>query len=193
MSKASSQLLQLGADAPDFSLAEPDGNVIRRDDFRGHKGLLVLFICNHCPYVKHVRDVLADIGRVYADKGVGIVAINSNDYEAYPEDSPAAMKDEVALAGYTFPYVIDEDQAVAKAYGAACTPDPFFFDADFRLVYRGQLDATRPNSGRTATGKDLRSALDALLDNQPPVTEQFPSVGCGIKWKPGNEPSLVIS
>ena len=183
MAAIDSQMLPLGTEAPDFELADPSGAVVRRDDFKGKNGLLVMFICNHCPYVKHVRDELARIGRDYQAKGIGIVAINSNDYEQYPEDSPAAMNDEIAAAGYTFPYLVDETQEVARAYGAVCTPDTFLFDGDFKLAYRGQLDDTRPNQGRAANGVDIRAALEAVLGDEAPSEDQRASTGCSIKWR----------
>jgi thiol-disulfide isomerase/thioredoxin len=150
--------------------------------------LLVMFICNHCPFVKHVRDELARLGREYTPRGVGIVAISSNDPAAYPDDSPDRMREEKAEAGYVFPYLFDETQEVAAAYHAACTPDFFLFDGDRRLAYRGQLDDSRPGNGVPVTGRDLRAALDALLAGEPVPSEQRPSLGCNIKWRPGGEP-----
>ncbi len=181
-------MLPLGSVAPAFSLPDTQGNVVSLSDFAGAPAYLVMFICNHCPYVKHVADELARLGREYQDKGVAIIAINSNDAERYPDDSPAKMAQEKEARGYTFPYLIDADQSVARAYRAACTPDFFLFDADRRLVYRGQLDDSRPKSGTAATGRDLRAALDAVLQGKPVEGEQRPSMGCNIKWKPGNEP-----
>ena len=148
-----------------------------------------MFICNHCPYVKHVADELARLGKDYQSRGVAVVGINSNDAQSYPDDSPAKMADEVRNRGYTFPYLFDPDQSVAQAYKAACTPDFFLFDKHRKLVYRGQLDASRPNSGVPVTGEDLRRALDRLLAGEPPLEEQRPSIGCNIKWVPGREPS----
>ncbi len=144
-----------------------------------------MFICNHCPYVKHVRAEIARIGKEYGERGVGIVAISSNDVEQYPDDSPGMMKVEKETAGYTFPYLYDESQDVARAYQAACTPDFFLFDGDRKLVYRGQLDGSRPGNGQPVTGHDLRTALDAVLAGRPVQTEQIPSIGCNIKWKRG--------
>ena len=181
-----SQMLPLGTIAPAFSLPDPDGKLHSLDD--GASAYLVMFICNHCPFVIHVRDELARIGRDYAERGVSIVAINSNDVNRHPDDAPAQMKAEAEARGYTFPYVFDESQAIAKAYRAACTPDFFVFDAARRLVYRGQLDGSRPSNDRPVNGEDLRAALDAALDNRPPLTTQKPSIGCNIKWLPGNEP-----
>lgn len=188
MALVNSTMMALGTVAPDFRLPDTEGRTVSRDDYRGRRGLLVMFICNHCPYVKHVRAELAAIGREYQSRGIGIVAINSNDAVAYPGDNPEKMREEVRDVGYTFPYVHDDSQAVAKAYRAACTPDIFLFDADFKLVYRGQIDETRPKSGATAHGKDLRAALDAVLAGKPVPEPQVPSIGCNIKWKVGNEP-----
>ena len=147
-----------------------------------------MFICNHCPYVKHVRAEIASIGAAYQEQGVGVVAIMSNDADNHPDDSPAKMAREIMDAGYTFPYLYDADQETAKAFGAACTPDFFLFDRDQRLVYRGQLDGARPGNDLPVTGADLRGALDAVLTGQPVSEKQYPSMGCNIKWKPGNEP-----
>jgi len=181
-------MLALGTTAPDFKLPDTDGKVISLADFKDKSALLVLFICNHCPYVKHIRTGLAQLARDYLPKHVAIVGINSNDTENYPEDSPAKMKTEVKSAGYTFPYLYDEFQAVAKAYRAACTPDIYLFDSNHKLVYRGQFDDSRPGNGLPVTGKDLRVALDAVLAGKPVPLPQKASVGCNIKWKGGNEP-----
>ena len=181
-------MLSLGTAAPDFCLPDTEGAKVALSDFDGNRVLLVMLICNHCPYVKHVRHELARLGRDYASRGVGMVAINANDAAAYPEDSPEKMRAEKASAGYPFPYLYDETQEVAKAYGAACTPDFFVFDGDRRLAYRGQLDDARPGNGEPVTGHDLRAALDALLAGQPVAETQRPSMGCNIKWKPGNAP-----
>jgi peroxiredoxin len=186
MAAVESQMLELGTEAPTFSLPDADGNVYSlRDDAKAH---LVMFICNHCPFVKHVADELAQIGREYTDKDVAIYAINSNDTEKYPADGPEAMKVEAAQRGYSFPYLLDADQTVAKAYRAACTPDFYVFDADRKLVYRGQLDDSRPGNAEPVDGRDLRQALDATLAGAAPAEEQKASIGCNIKWKPGNEP-----
>jgi len=176
-------MLDLGTAAPHFALPDTDGRIVRLDDFAAAPALLVMFICNHCPYVKHVRDELARIGREYTARGVGIVAINANDPDAYPQDAPPAMKVERAEAGYVFPYLFDETQEVARAYQAACTPDIYVFDAERRLVYRGQLDDSRPSNGVPVTGGDLRAALDAVLAGEPVSPEQRPSLGCNIKWR----------
>ncbi len=183
MSLTPSTMLPLGTSAPDFSLPDSDGNIVARETFRG-KPLLTMFICNHCPYVKHVAAELARVGRDY-DGRIGIVAISSNDAEEYPEDGPDMMKKEKANRGYSFPYLYDESQQVARAYHAACTPDLFLFDARHALVYRGQLDASRPGNGVPVTGKDLRAAIEALLAGKAVAAEQTPSVGCNIKWRPG--------
>jgi len=180
--------LSLGAEAPDFTLPDPDGKLHCLSDFFGRKALLVAFICNHCPYVKHVAPTLARLAEEYQRKGVGVVAINANDFELYPDDSPAKMKEETAQRGYVFPYLVDESQQVAKAYRAACTPDFYLFDADRKLVYRGQMDASRPGNNQPVTGKDLRAAIDAVLASKPVSKDQRPSIGCNIKWRQGNEP-----
>lgn len=184
-----SQMLPLGTAAPDFALPDTEGRIVSLKDVSGGKALLVMFICNHCPYVKHVRGELARVGRDYQAKGVKVVAISSNDPTTHPDDSPEKMKEEKAAAGYTFPYLFDASQQVAKDYRAACTPDLFLFDAQQALVYRGQLDDSRPKNALPVTGKDLRAALDAVLAGEPVPVEQRPSLGCNIKWKPGNAPA----
>jgi peroxiredoxin len=185
---ATSTMLPLGTQAPDFALTDVvTGETVRRDDFRGRPALLVLFICRHCPYVAHVRSQLAALGRDYAGR-IGIVAISPNDPETYPEDAPESLAEEAREAGYDFPYLFDATQEVAKAYTAACTPDPFLFDGEGSLVYRGQLDASRPGNGIPVTGADLRAAIDAVLAGRPVAEDQRPSVGCSIKWREGNEP-----
>ncbi|MGH9025705.1 MAG: thioredoxin family protein [Acidimicrobiia bacterium] len=183
-----STMVPLGTEAPDFELQDPDGRVWARDDFAGAPALLVMFICNHCPYVKHIRRELALLTRDLAGRGVAVVGIQSNDADAHPDDAPERMAEEARTVGYTFPYLYDENQAVAKAYKAACTPDFFVFDADRRLAYRGQFDDSRPSRDTPVTGFDLRAAADAVLDGQPVPDPQNPSMGCNIKWKPGNEP-----
>ena len=189
MVRTPSTMAPLGTLAPPFSLTDVrTGRTVSRDDLRGGDGLLVAFICNHCPYVKHIRFALGEFGRDYGPRGLGIAAISSNDPVAYPDDAPERMKEEAETAGYTFPYCFDETQEVAKVYRAACTPDLFLYDRDLRLAYRGQFDETRPNSGHTPTGKDLRAAADAVLAGHAPPADQIPSIGCNIKWKPGNEP-----
>jgi peroxiredoxin len=188
MALTPSTMLPLGTTAPDFKLPDTSGKNVSLTDFKDKAALLVIFMCNHCPYVIHIRAGLAQLARDYMPKGVAIVGINSNDVANYPADSPARMKDEVKSAGYLFPYLYDEMQAVAKAYRAACTPDIFLFDRGRRLVYRGQFDASRPGNGIPVTGKDLRAALDAVLAGKPTSKFQAPSIGCNIKWKSGNEP-----
>ncbi len=185
---ASTMLLPLGATAPSFELADPSGRRVSLESFDGSPALLVAFICSHCPFVKHVRAGFASLAAEYQKRGVAVVAIASNDAKAYPEDGPEGMAAEAKEVGYTFPYLFDETQEVAKAYGAACTPDFFLFDRERRLFYRGQMDGSRPGNGVPVTGEDLRRALDAVLDGQPAPEVQRPSLGCNIKWKPGNEP-----
>lgn len=185
----STMLLELGAPAPDFRL--PDvvtGRTISLDSFAGKKALVVMFICRHCPYVVHVKEELARLGRDYAGQSVGIVAISANDAEAYPADAPESLKEMALELGFNFPFCYDESQETAKAYAAACTPDFYVFDENRRLVYRGQLDDSRPGNGIPVTGRDLRAAIDAVLEGRPVPSRQKPSLGCNIKWKPGNEP-----
>ncbi|MEP0344896.1 thioredoxin family protein, partial [Rhodopirellula bahusiensis] len=179
----------LGTAAPDFSLPETDGETVSLADFKDHKALLVIFLCNHCPYVKHVAEQLKLLTDEYMQHGVGVVGINSNDIEKYADDDFDAMKAEKESRGYAFPYALDEDQSVAVAYGAACTPDFFLFDGDHKLTYRGQLDASRPKSDLPVTGADLRAALDETIAGRSPKAEQRPSIGCNIKWKEGKEPT----
>jgi peroxiredoxin len=184
MALTESTMLELGVTAPDFALTDVvTGKTVRRDDFRGEKALLVMFICTHCPYVKHVEKGIAALGKDYAGKPLGIVAISSNDVTTHPADSPTGLKQQATTFGFNFPYIYDESQAVARAYRAACTPDFFLFDGDFRLVYRGQFDASRPGNGIPVTGEDLRAAIDTALAGQPPLRDQRPSIGCNIKWK----------
>lgn len=179
-------MLELGTPAPEFSLPDPDG---RLHGLPGDaSAYLVMFICNHCPFVKHVGDELARLGNDYGGRGVAIVAINSNDIEKYPADGPKQMREEAKARGYTFPYLLDADQSVAKAYRAACTPDFYLFDAAKTLVYRGQLDGSRPGNDVPVDGRDLRGALDALLAGETVDENQAPSIGCNIKWRSGNEP-----
>ncbi len=181
-------MLALGTSAPDFQLPDTNGKTVAFGDFKGAPALVVMFICNHCPYVVQVRSGLAQLGRDYQSKGVAMVAISSNDAANYPADGPARMKEEAKSAGYVFPYLYDETQAVAKAYRAACTPDLYLFDRERKLVYRGQFDESRPGNGAPVTGKDLRAALEAVLAGKPVAAKQTPSMGCNIKWKAGNEP-----
>ena len=188
MVRTPSTMLPLGTPAPDFSLINVDSKTVSLSDFESAPALLVMFICNHCPFVIHIADELAALAHEYIQRGVAVVGINSNDVANYPADSPEQMVAEAEERGYAFPYLYDETQEVAQAYRAACTPDFFLFDADKKLVYRGQLDSSRPDSGLPVTGGDLRAALDALLAGTPLAAEQTPSIGCNIKWKPGNEP-----
>ena len=188
MALTPSTMLPLGTTAPDFKLPDTNGKTVSLADFEDKPALLVLFICNHCPYVKHIRAGLAQLARDYLPRGVAIVGINSNDVANYPDDSPAKMRDEAKSAGYLFPYLYDETQAVAKAYRAACTPDIYLFARGRKLVYRGQLDDSRPGNGIPVTGQDLRAALDAVLAGKPVSANQKASMGCNIKWKAGNEP-----
>ena len=188
MAETPSTMLPLGTKAPPFRLPDPQGKWVSLDGFKDAPALLVVFMCNHCPYVKHIRSQFAELAKEYQAKGVGVVGINSNDIANYPDDAPEKMAEEIKQVGYTFPYLYDESQEVAKAYRAACTPDFYLFDGDRRLVYRGQFDASRPGSGRPVTGADLRTALDAVLAGRPVPSNQRPSLGCNIKWKRGNAP-----
>jgi peroxiredoxin len=182
-------MLPLGTPAPDFSLPDTvSGKVVSLGDFKNSPALLVMFICNHCPYVKHVQAGMTQMAKDFQARGIGVVAINSNDVANYPDDSPAHMKEEARRAGYTFPYLYDESQSVARAYRAACTPDFFLFDAQRRLVYRGQMDDARRGNAFPVTGKSLRDAVEAVLSGRPISPNQIPSLGCNIKWKPGHEP-----
>jgi peroxiredoxin len=181
-------MLPLGTAAPPFSLSNTEGNTITLDSFSDSKALLVIFMCNHCPFVKHIAGGLKSLADDYMPKGVGIVAISSNDAEKYPDDSPEAMAQEKRDRGYPFDYLYDPDQKVAIEYAAACTPDFFLFDGDHKLAYRGQLDASRPGSDIPVTGEDLRAAIDAVLAGKSPSDDQKPAIGCNIKWKEGNEP-----
>ena len=188
MALTPSTMLAIGTTAPDFHLPDTDGKIVSLTDLNSQAALAVIFMCNHCPYVVHIRAGLAKLAHDYIPSGVGFVGINANDAKNYPTDSPARMKDEVKAAGYIFPYLYDETQTVAKAYRAACTPDIFLFDRGRRLVYRGQFDASRPGNGIPVTGKDLRAAFDAVLAGKSTSEFQVASIGCNIKWKAGNEP-----
>jgi peroxiredoxin len=188
MSLTPSTMLPLGTAAPDFLLPDTEGNIVSLANFKNAPALLVLFICNHCPYVKHIRPALAALAREFQRRGVAIVAINANDANNYPDDSPAKMKAEVKSAGYVFPYLFDETQDVAKSYRAACTPDIFLFDRNRHLAYRGQFDDSRPGDDRPVTGEDLRAALEAVLNGQRVPEPQKASIGCNIKWKSGEAP-----
>jgi peroxiredoxin len=189
MVKTASTMLSLGTNAPNFSLLNVDGSTVSLSDFAGKPGLLVIFMCNHCPFVIHLRDELAQFANEYQEKGLAIVGISSNDVATHPDDSPEKMAKEAKSAGYTFPYLYDENQHVAKSYQAACTPDFFLFNRNQELVYRGQFDDSRPESGILVTGADMRAACDAVLAGQPVSQEQKPSIGCNIKWKTSHEPA----
>jgi len=189
MVKTESTMLPLGSSAPGFSLPNIDGQMVSRDDFVDAPAMVVMFICNHCPYVKHVADHLAQLGHDYMAKDVAVIAISSNDVANYPADSPEQMVREAEERGYPFPYLYDADQDVAQAYHAACTPDFYVFDAGQKLTYRGQLDDSRPDSGMPVTGTDLRAAIDATLREMPVAENQKPSLGCNIKWIEGQEPA----
>lgn len=180
-------MLPLGTVASSFSLPDARGGTVHLSDFAG-KPVLVMFLCNHCPFVKHVLDGLVALVREYQARGIEAVAINANDWSQYPDDSPERMAEEAKQYGYTFPYLYDESQETAKAYRAACTPDFYLFDSAHRLVYRGQMDDSRPGNGIPVTGRDLRAAMDALLTGTGVPREQKPSIGCNIKWRPGKEP-----
>jgi peroxiredoxin len=183
-----STMLALGTQAPPFALPSLTGETLGLDDLRGGKALLVMFICNHCPYVRHVEKELANLVAEYQEQGLRAVGICSNDVDQEPDDTPEGLREQVDRTGFTFPYLIDESQDVAHAYRAACTPDFFLFDADHKLVYRGQMDSSRPKNDEPVTGKDLRNAITAVLAGGIPSAEQHPSIGCAISWKPGNEP-----
>ncbi|MEO0794613.1 MAG: thioredoxin family protein [Verrucomicrobiota bacterium] len=193
MAAVNSTMLPLGTPAPEFALPDVDGNTVSLAQFDGASAYVVAFICNHCPYVIHIRKDLARVAMEYHEQGVTIIGINSNDYEKYPDDSPEKMRSQIFEAGYTFPYLIDETQEVAKAYRAACTPDFYVFDRDRYLCYRGQFDESRPGNGVSVTGSDLRAALDTTLEGERILDDvQKPSIGCNIKWKPGNEPDYYL-
>jgi peroxiredoxin len=183
MARTASTMVPLGTIAPSFSLPDTDGKLVSLPQPGQAAAVLVVFMCNHCPYVKHVAKQLAVLGRDLASRGVAMFGINSNDADEYPEDNPAGMRREVASRGYSFPYLFDEDQSVARAYRAACTPDFFLFDCNLQLVYRGELDDSRPSNGKPVTGAALREAIDAVLDGRAPSGQQVPSMGCNIKWK----------
>lgn len=190
MARTPSQMIDLGTEAPNFSLQDTvSGRNISLDDFPDAKGFMIAFICNHCPFVQLIRHEFARYGREYTERGIAVIAINSNDIVAHPEDGPDAMRDDARRFGYTFPYCLDADQSVAKVYHAACTPDLYLFNAERRLVYRGQFDDARPGNDVPVTGADLRAASEALLTGLPIPEPQKASLGCNIKWKPGNEPT----
>jgi peroxiredoxin len=183
-----STMLDLGTRVPAFRLPDLDGSLVSDEQFKGVPALLVAFICPHCPYVRHVRQEFARFAREYRSRGLSVVAVNSNDAQAFPDDGPEGMKAEAAEVGYTFPYLYDESQQVARAFRAACTPDLFLFDREGLLVYRGQFDGSRPGTAAPVTGADLRTAADAVLAGRAVADTQRPSAGCNIKWKPGNAP-----
>jgi len=189
MVATNSTMLPLGSIAPAFKMPDVKGHHVALSDFPDAIGIVIVFMCNHCPYVKHIRTGLAQLAKEYLPRGISVIGINSNDVANYPADSPAKMAEEVKSAGYVFPYLYDETQEVAKAYHAACTPDLFVFDQNKALVYRGQFDDSRPGNGIPVSGNDLRRALDALLAGTAVSPHQKPSIGCNIKWKPGNEPN----
>ena len=188
MAATESTMLKLGTPAPDFDLLEPGGKRVRLTDFADAEGLIVAFICNHCPYVKLIREGIAEFARDYAQRNIAMVAINPNDFVTYSGDAPERMQEEIDKFGYCFPYVYDESQQVAKAYRAACTPEFYLFNADRKLVYRGRFDSATPGNGEPVTGKELRRATDAMLAGTTPYPDQKPGIGCSIKWKPGNVP-----
>ena len=191
MAVTASTMIALGTSAPDFSLPGTEGNVVSLADFDKSAALLIIFMCNHCPFVKHVQENLVELIEGYQARGVAVVGINSNDVANYPDDSPEMMAELAKASGYTFPYLYDETQEIAKAYSAACTPDFFLFDGNRSLVYRGQMDDSRPGNGISVTGADLTAAIEAVLGGEPVAAEQKPSMGCNIKWKPGNEPDYA--
>lgn len=191
MVAVNSTMLPLGTEAPEFSLPDTEGKTVSLSDFKDARAVLIVFMCNHCPFVKHIIGELVKLIKEYQRKGVATACINSNEIESHPEDSPEMMAKIAKEKGFTFAYLYDETQEVAKAYRAACTPDFFLFDKDRKLVYRGQMDDSRPNSGVPVTGKDLRAALDAVLKGGKVPAKQKPSMGCNIKWKKGNEPEYA--
>lgn len=194
MVKTASTMLELGTKAPDFQLPDTvSGETISLDTFANKKALLVMFICQHCPFVQHIKSELARIGKDYVDQGLGIVAISANSVQTHPDDAPDQLKAMAQQEGFNFPFCYDETQEVAKAYTAACTPDFFLFNRDRALVYRGQLDDSRPGNEEPVNGKDLRAAIDNVLADQPVNPDQQPSIGCNIKWTPGNEPPYFQS
>ncbi|MGH9446294.1 MAG: thioredoxin family protein [Terriglobia bacterium] len=193
MANTASTMLPIGTKAPPFKLPDPHGKLVSSGDFKDAPALLVVFMCNHCPYVKHIRSQFAKLAQEYQERGVGIVGINANDAGSYPDDRPEAMAEEIKRVGYTFPYLYDESQEVARAYRAACTPDFYLFDRKRELVYRGQFDESRPNNGQPVTGADLKAAIDSVLEGRPVSANQKPSLGCNIKWKAGNAPEYYAS
>ena len=194
MALTASTMLSLGTQAPDFHLPDVvSGQMISLSTFAQKKALLVMFICRHCPFVKHIKEELAQLGKDYINKGLGIVAISTNDAKNYPDDAPELLKAMAIELDFKFPFCYDESQETAKAYTAACTPDFFLFNGNQQLVYRGQMDESRPSNGKPVTGADLRAAIDAVLTDKPVAGEQKPSIGCNIKWKPANEPTYFTA
>lgn len=183
MTLTESMMQELGTPLPEFTLPDVDGNPVSSSSLNEGSGVLVVFWCNHCPFVKHIKSAFAEFAAEYQKRGLGVVAINANDFDAYPQDAPPRMKEDIEQFGYTFPYLIDSTQEVARAFNAACTPDFFLYDADNRLVYRGQFDGSRPRNDVPVTGRDLRAAADAVLEGEPVPVEQTPSIGCNIKWR----------
>ncbi len=193
MAETPSMMLPLGTTMPEFELSDYDSNLVSSHELGDGPGTLVVFFCNHCPFVKHIRDQFVRLTNEYLEKGLKVVAINSNDFDKHPDDNPRAMAADAQSYGYRFPYLVDETQEVAKRFKAACTPDFFLFDGDRKLVYRGQMDDSRPGNDKPVTGADLREAMDAVLAGRPVPGDQKPSIGCNIKWKPGNEPEYFNS
>lgn len=193
MAATRSTMLPLGTQAPFFHLPDTEGKEVSLDDFKSAPALLVIFMCNHCPYVIHIREKLVERIKEYQAQGITVVAINSNDYAKHPDDSPEKMAKDAAAFGYSFPYLVDEEQTVARAYQAACTPDLYLFDQDKKLAYRGQFDSARPGNTTPVTGDDLSAAVQQLLAGTAIEVAQQPSMGCNIKWKPGNEPGYFSS
>lgn len=191
MAATLSTMLEIGTKAPEFNLPDTNGKLVSLSDLNIRNGLLVMFICNHCPFVKHLNKALVDFANEYKEKDIQCVAISSNDADNYPQDAPSLMKELSVHHQFTYPYLYDESQEVAKAYKAACTPDFFLFDAELKLFYRGQFDDSRPGNGKPVTGKDMREATDALIDGVVEIEPQTPSMGCNIKWKQGNEPDYL--
>jgi peroxiredoxin len=188
MTVTASKMVSLGMSAPDFSLPNTEGHLVSLSDFKESPALLVVFMCNHCPFVKHILTDFVELAKEYQEKGIAVVAISSNDINDFPEDSPEMMAQKAKEEGFTFPFLYDETQQVAKAYGAVCTPDFFLYDKKRKLFYRGQMDDSRPGNNIPITGSDLRAALDAVLESRKAPAKQKPSMGCNIKWKKGNEP-----
>ncbi|MEP1151360.1 MAG: thioredoxin family protein [Balneola sp.] len=188
MAATLSTMLEIGTKAPDFNLPNIDGNMISLQELRPKVGVLIMFICNHCPYVKHLNEALVKFANDYREQGIKCIAISSNDVENYPQDSPELMKELSEKHQFPFPYLYDESQEVAKAYKAACTPDFFLFDDELKLFYRGQFDDSRPGNNKPVTGRDMRNAADKLIEGESNIESQIPSMGCNIKWKQGNEP-----